>query len=65
MNVPFLGELPIDAGIRIRGDAGRIATLFSEDNPSRQPLVHICEQVAIQIAKQLLIAPKMPTLEIL
>ena len=65
LNVPFLGELPIDAGIRIRGDAGRIASLFSEDNPSRQPLVHICEQVAIQIAKQLLIAPKMPTLEIL
>ncbi len=65
LRIPFLGELPIDAGIRIRGDAGRIASLFSEDNPSREPLMHICEQVAIQIAKQLLIAPKMPTLEIL
>ncbi len=65
LQIPFLGELPIEAGIRIRGDAGRIASLFSEDNPSRQPLIHICEQVAIQIAKQLLVAPKMPTLEIL
>lgn len=65
LHVPFLGELPIEAGIRIRGDAGKIGSLFSEDNPSRLPLIQICEQVAIQIAKQLLVAPKMPTLEIL
>jgi ATP-binding protein involved in chromosome partitioning len=65
LHIPFLGELPIEVGIRVRGDAGRIASLFSEDNPSRQPLLHICEQVAMQIAKQLLVAPKMPTLEIL
>lgn len=65
LHIPFLGELPIEAGIRIRGDAGKIGSLFSEDNPSRQPLIHICEQVAMQIAKQLLVAPKMPTLEIL
>ena len=49
----------------MRGDAGRISTLFSEENPSRGPLINICEQVAMQVAKQLLIAPKMPTLEIL
>lgn len=65
LGVPFLGELPIDAGIRIRGDDGKIATLFSEDNPSRGPLLHVCEQVAMQVAKQLLVAPQMPTLEIL
>lgn len=65
LQIPFLGELPIDSGIRIRGDAGQIASLFSEENPSRKPLIHICEQVAMQIAKQLLVAPKMPTLEIL
>ena len=65
LGIPFLGELPIEVGIRMRGDAGRIATLFSEENPSRAPLINICEQVAMQVAKQLLIAPKMPTLEIL
>ena len=65
LGLPFLGELPIDAGIRIRGDAGRIASLFSESNPSRDALIHICEQGAIEIAKQLLIAPKRPSLEIL
>jgi ATP-binding protein involved in chromosome partitioning len=65
LNIPFLGEVPIEAGIRVKGDAGKIGSLFREDNPSRQPLLHVCEQVAIQIAKQLLVAPKMPTLEIL
>ena len=65
LGVPFLGELPIEVGIRMRGDAGRIATLFSEENPSRAPLINICEQVAMQVAKQLLVAPQMPTLEIL
>eukprot|EP00456_Euglypha_rotunda_P070101 TRINITY_DN619_c2_g1_i6.p1 TRINITY_DN619_c2_g1~~TRINITY_DN619_c2_g1_i6.p1 ORF type:complete len:357 (-),score=90.63 TRINITY_DN619_c2_g1_i6:716-1786(-) len=65
MGIPFLGELPIDAGIRIRGDDGHIANLFSEDNPSRGPLLKICEQTAMQIARQLLEAPKMPSLEII
>ena len=65
LGIPFLGELPIDSGIRIRGDDGRIASLFAEDNPSRGPLLHICEQAAMQLAKQLLETPRMPTLEIL
>lgn len=65
LGIPFLGELPIDAGIRIRGDDGRIASLFSEDNPSRGPLLGVCERTAIQIARQLLETPRMPSLEIL
>lgn len=65
LKLPFLGELPIDAGIRVRGDAGQIADLFTDENPSREPLLGICQQVAMQVAKQLLIAPKMPSLEIL
>lgn len=65
LGVPFLGEIPIEAGIRIRGDSGQIANLLTEENPSRQALLNVCEQVAIQIAKQLLVTPKMPTLEIL
>ncbi len=65
MGIPFLGELPIDAGIRIRGDDGRIASLFSDENPSRGPLLNVCEQTAIQLARQLLETPRMPSLEIL
>jgi ATP-binding protein involved in chromosome partitioning len=52
LGIPFLGELPI-------------ANLFSEDNPSRGPLLGICERTAIQIARQLLETPKMPSLEII
>jgi ATP-binding protein involved in chromosome partitioning len=63
--VPFLGEVPIEADIRIKGDEGRIAALFSEQSPSRPHLLHVCEQTAIQIARQLLETSTLPTLEIL
>ena len=65
MGVPFLGEIPIDAQIRMNGDAGRVRDSFAEGNPSRPYLVNVCEQTAIQIARTLLEAPAMPTLEIL
>lgn len=65
LGIPFLGELPMDAGIRVAGDAGEIARLVREENPSRDALLTICENVAEQIAKSLLSAPSMPTLEIL
>jgi len=65
LGLPFLGEVPIEACIRIRGDEGRIPALFEEDNPARPHLMGICEQTAIQIARQLLETPKMPQLEVL
>ncbi|GAB4143444.1 MAG: Mrp/NBP35 family ATP-binding protein [Planctomycetaceae bacterium] len=65
MGVPFLGEIPIDASIRVKGDAGEIAKLYADDSPVAGPLRHMCEQTAIQIAKTLLETPSMPTLEIL
>ena len=65
MGVPFLGEIPIDASIRINGDAGKIQASFAEGSPSRGALMNVCEQTAIQIAKSLLETPAMPTLEIL
>ena len=65
MGVPFLGEIPIDAQIRVNGDAGKIRDSFVEGSASRGPLMNICEQTAIQIARSLLETPSMPTLEIL
>ena len=65
LKVPFLGEIPIDAQLRINGDAGAIRDNFAANNPSRPHLLNMCEQVAIQIAKSLLETPKMPTLELL
>jgi ATP-binding protein involved in chromosome partitioning len=65
MGIPFLGEVPIEAGIRVKGDAGRISELFSTENASRGPLLHVTERVAIEVAKSLLSTPSLPTLEIL
>lgn len=65
LGVPFLGEVPIDATLRVNGDAGQIAANFAEGCPSHAALTHVCERVAMQIAKEVLGRPKMPTLEIL
>lgn len=65
LGVPFLGEIPMETGVRINGDAGKIRDAIAEGSPSRGPLLGMCEQVAIQIAKSLLETPSMPTLEIL
>lgn len=65
MGIPFLGEVPIEAQIRVMGDESRMADLFRDDSPARAPLLHVTEQVAIQIARSLLETPSMPTLEIL
>lgn len=65
MNVPFLGEVPTEAQIRIQGDEGKISALFEEGNPAREPLLHATERMAVEIARTLLDTPTMPTLEIL
>ncbi len=65
LDVPFLGEVPIEAEIRKKGDSGAVSQLFDEGNPARDSLNNMCEQVAIQIARQLLETPSLPTLEIL
>jgi len=65
LQIPFLGEVPIEADIRIKGDLGQMAAIFSEESPAHEPLRNICEQTSLQIAKQLLETPSMPTFEIL
>ncbi len=65
MNVPFLGEIPSDSTIRIRGDEGKISALFSDENPSRQPLLDMTSNIAIEVARQVFEGPALPTLEIL
>jgi ATP-binding protein involved in chromosome partitioning len=65
MGVPFLGEVPIDARLRVNGDAGHIASNFLPECPSKAALEAVCERVAIQIAKEVLTRTALPTLEIL
>ena len=65
--VPIVGrvEVPIEADIRIKGDAGAMSALFAEESPSRPHLLHVCQRVAMEVARSLLETPQMPTLEIL
>lgn len=65
LGIPFLGEVPIESCLRIAGDEGRIADNFSENSPVRSHLLHICEQVAMQVVRELQTGPALPTLELL
>lgn len=65
MGVPFLGEVLIDARLRVNGDAGHIASNFLPECPSKAALEGVCERVAIQIAREVLTRTALPTLEIL
>jgi len=65
LGIPFLGEVPSDASIRIKGDEGRMSTLFSESNPARGALEHVTSRAALELVKQLLAAPAAPMLEII
>jgi len=63
--VPFLGEVPIAAHIRELGDEGRMADVFKEDCPVREELLGVCQSIAMQVVKELLSSPELPTLEVL
>ena len=67
LGVPFLGEIPSEAEIRVRGDEGNTSALFADGSPARAHLLNVCERTAVEIAKQLLSGDTsaMPTLEIL
>ncbi len=65
LNVPFLGEIPIEATIRVKGDEGQVPALFSDDHPAREALLSVCQTTAMQVAKELMETPQAPTLEIL
>ncbi|MBL4886259.1 MAG: Mrp/NBP35 family ATP-binding protein [Planctomycetaceae bacterium] len=63
--IPFLGEVPSDVTIRIRGDESKLGQLFEEDSAARESLEKVCVNVAMEIAQQFLVKPQAPTLEIL
>jgi len=65
LEVPFLGEVPLNIHIRERGDEGRIRDTLAEDSPSRGALLNVVEKLAAQISIRNLKSPKMPKLEIL
>lgn len=64
-DIPFLGEIPINATVRVLGDEGRIADLFAADSPVREPMLKVCQNIAMQVARSILETPELPSLEIL
>jgi ATP-binding protein involved in chromosome partitioning len=65
LGLPFLGEVPLEVTIRLRGDEGRMRDLLAADSPSRFPLLQVVENLAQQISLHNIKTPKFPKLEIL
>ena len=65
LNVPFLGEIPIDTQVRIGGDKGN-PIVHGEPNSQQGKIIQgIARQLAAQISIQYLGTPSMPKIEIL
>ncbi|MDA1051913.1 MAG: Mrp/NBP35 family ATP-binding protein [Planctomycetota bacterium] len=64
LDVPFLGEVPINMAIRELGDAGKTSASF--DDPALAPVFDaICHQLVSNLANSAATAPPMPQLPVL
>src|SRR5690606_27488554 len=64
LEVPFLGEVPINMQIRIKGDEGRVAGTFDDENVAPY-LEGICYRLVKGLAVSRLAKPPLPSLSIL
>jgi ATP-binding protein involved in chromosome partitioning len=64
LDVPFLGEVPIQIGIRERGDEGQTGELF-DDGKSAGYLREICLRLVREISAGHKAAPPLPSLSVL
>jgi ATP-binding protein involved in chromosome partitioning len=64
LGVPFLGEIPINVQIRVRGDEGRIAAAL-EDEAAASYLETICHNLVSNLAAARGEQPPMPSLSVL
>jgi len=64
LNVPFLGEIPIDTNIRIGGDVGRPIVEADPKSPQSQIITRIAKNLAAQISIKNLSQKGAPTIEI-
>ena len=65
LEIPFLGEIPMNAEIRIKSDSGNISQLVEDGSEAQIHLLKVAENVAIEIARNLIANPTRPPLEIL
>lgn len=64
LNVPFLGEVPINMQIRVRGDQGTMSSCFNDDLVAPY-LENICTTLVRNIVSERREKPPMPSLSIL
>ncbi len=62
LNVPFLGELPIDITLRVAGDEGRLADAIDSDDRARAPFAAISQQLVRTLAAESAANPPKPSL---
>jgi ATP-binding protein involved in chromosome partitioning len=64
LDIPFLGEVPIQIPIREHGDAGRAAAVY--DDPASRPYFEaICERLVGNLAATAAARPPLPSLPVL
>ncbi|HTX18953.1 MAG TPA: Mrp/NBP35 family ATP-binding protein, partial [Bacteroidota bacterium] len=64
LNVPFLGEIPIDTNIRTGGDVGRPIVESDPKNPQSVIISRIARNLAAQVSIKNLSQTTVPTIEI-
>ena len=62
LQVPFLGELPIDVTLRKAGDEGQLAQVIETDGKARAPIDAITQAVVRNLASKAISSPPKPTL---
>jgi len=65
LNVPFLGEIPIDTKVRVGGDTGDPIVHGEPESPQGKIIHGIARQLAAQVSIQYLGTPAVPKIEIL
>lgn len=64
LEVPFLGEVPINMQIRTRGDEGRMSALF-DDQASAKCLASLCYRLVKNLAESNAAEPPLPSLSVI
>ena len=62
--VPFLGEIPLHASVRLYGDTGKPVVSLGEDLPEAKPFYALARQVAAAISVAALREPAAPIVQI-
>ena len=62
--VPFLGEIPLDPGVRLHGDTGKPSASLGEDTPEAKPFFALARQVAEALSTIAAREPATPLVQI-